>query len=138
MKKTIEKEFNLKESFVLWKSTSKEGKAYFTGRDNEKHKVTGFYNTNKKNPKEPDLRVIDGDDKSFASLWCNLSKNETKYLAGTLEDGSRIVGFFAKEEDEKKPFIRVYLSDDKKQETKTKKNKKEVEVEETEDDKLPF
>lgn len=135
MEKTIEKEFNLKESFVLWKNTSKEGKAYFTGRTDGKSKVTGFYNTNKKNPKEPDLRVIDKEDKSFASLWCNVGKNEKKYLSGTLESGQKIVGFFAKVEDEKKPFIRVYLSEDKKaEEPKAKTTKKEK----VEDKDLPF
>lgn len=132
MEKTIEKEFNLKESFVLWKNTSKEGKAYFTGRAG-KDKVTGFYNTNKKNPKEPDLRVIDKEDKEFASLWCNVGKNEKKYLSGSLKEGQKIVGFFAKVEDEKKPYIRVYLSDNKKVETTDKEVKKEI------DDKdLPF
>lgn len=132
MEKTIEKEFKLKESFVLWKNTSKEGKAYFTGRTDGKSKVTGFYNTNKKNPKEPDLRIIDKDDKEFASLWCNVGKNEKKYLAGTLKDGKKIVGFFAKAEDEKKPFIRVYLSEDKKEATETSKKEK------TEGNELPF
>jgi len=137
MEKTIEKEFNLKESFVLWKNTSKEGKAYFTGQDSEKHKLTGFYNTNKKNPKEPDLRVIDKEDKEFASLWCNVDKKEKKYLSGALKtDGKRIVGFFAKEENEKRPFIRVYLSEDKREEVKekaTSKTSKKADVKE-----LPF
>lgn len=132
MEKTIEKEFNLKESFVLWKNTSKEGKAYFTGRAG-KDKVTGFYNTNKKNPKEPDLRIIDKEDQEYASLWCNVSANEKKYLSGSLKDGNRIVGFFAKVEDEKKPFIRVYLSDNKKVETT-----KEIKKEEIKDEELPF
>lgn len=136
MEKTIEKEFNLKESFVLWKNTSKEGKAYFTGQAGKGNKVTGFYNTNKKNPKEPDLRVIDKEDKEFASLWCNVGKNEKKYLSGSLKDGKKIVGFFAKVEDEKKPFIRVYLSEDKK--TEEPKETKAAKKEKVEDNELPF
>ena len=136
MEKTIERTFTLKEAFVLWKATSKEGKLYFTGKDVEGKKVTGFYNTNKKNPKEPDMRLIDEKDEEYASLWCNISKNEKKYLNGSLKEGKKLVGFFAKEENEKRPFVRVYFREDEKTEEKpAKKSEKKKEVNDSE---LPF
>lgn len=139
MDKTIEKTFTLKESFVLWKQESKDGNPYFRGKTPEGAKVTGFYNTKKKNPKEPDLRLIDEKDNEFASLWCNLAKNETtKYLSGSLKTGEKLIGFFAKEDDEKRPFIRVYFKEDEtKQEVKKTTKKKEV-AKEVDTSELPF
>lgn len=133
MNNTIEKTFTLKEAFVLWKQTSKEGKPYFTGKDGNGNKVTGFYNTNKKNPKEPDLRLIDVKDEEYASLWCNLSKNDKKYLNGSLKAGEKLVGFFVKEENEKRPFIKVYFREDEQKPVEKKITKKEVK-----DSELPF
>lgn len=137
MEKTIEKEFNLKESFVLWKQTSEKGQAYFSGVTNDGNKVVGFYVTNKKNPKQPDLQ-IKKDSEEFASLWCNLSKEEKKYLTGSLKTGEKIVGFFAKEEVEKRPFIRVYFKETETEEPKKKISKREKSEVKLDNNDLPF
>ena len=52
----------LEQVFALWKRTSKEGKTYFSGKDYLGNNVTAFYNTEKKNLKEPDMRVYLRDD----------------------------------------------------------------------------
>lgn len=123
------------ELIALWKKTSKEGKAYFTGKQSNGVYVTGFYVTNKKNPKEPDLRIyLQGDDgklgKEVASLWCNVSERTgNKYLTGTLHDGTKIVGFIQKKESNNPtPYLRIYLQTDKpkepkKEELKSSENK---------------
>ena len=88
----------------------------------------GFYNTKKKNPNEPDLRVhIKEPDgvagKEVASLWCNTSKAGNKYLTGHLNNAekTKLVGFLSgKNKPEKAPDIRIY-----KQEEYDKFNSKE-------------
>lgn len=148
------REFKLNQVFALWKNTSKEGKSYFSGKYGEAQ-VTGFYNTKKQNPKEPDLRIysVDADKKlskePILSLWCNVSKSGNKYLSGKLE-GKRVIGFINEKAtaDNKIPYISIYWSEDQEQkqeenkpvektaEKTTKKAKKEEPVE-TDDD-LPF
>lgn len=142
---------------ALWKKTSKDGKkTYFTGACNEKEcYLTAFYNTNKKNLKEPDLKVYARDDEGnlskepILSLWCNASKNGKKYLTGKM-DGKRVVGFINANGNEKAPYISVYWSDEEEETTEAKsetqtqekpkgKKKEEPKYEEIRnDDDLPF
>ena len=113
--KTVEnkKEFTMEQAFALWKKQSKKGTTFFTGKG-----IVGFFNTNKKNPKEPDMRVYYTDEEGkaqkepFVSMWCNVSKNGKKYLTGKL-DGERLVGFINESGNEKRPYVSVYYSTDK-------------------------
>ena len=41
----------------LWVAQAKSGGQYYWGRDNEQKRLVAFLNPNKKNPKEPDIRV---------------------------------------------------------------------------------
>lgn len=104
--------FNLEQAFALWKNKSKDGsKSYFTG-----YGLIGFYNTMKKNPKEPDLRVYkqtkDNEPlgEPVTSLWCNVSKGGKKYLSGKYE-GKKVVCFINEKAEGKKPYISAYYSD---------------------------
>ena len=106
----------LKELFALWKTTSKDGKTtYFTGKTANGSNLVGFYNSKKKNPEEPDLRVSmkkeDGTNLDYASLWCKVSKAGSKYLSGQTKDKMYITGFFNNSKNEKAPYIKVYLQD---------------------------
>ena len=126
------KEFTLKQVFAMWKRASKDGKTYFTGKDETGKELRGFFNTKKQNPKEPDVRIYhltegkDLEKEPFVSLWCNVTKNGKKYLSGKI-DGKKVIGFINdKSTDENKmPYFSVYWSDDKtptvyKSETKKK------------------
>ena len=147
---------NRTQVLALWKKTSKDGKkSFFTGACNEKEcYLTAFYNTNKKNLKEPDLKIYARDDENnlskepILSLWCNASKNGKKYLTGKM-DGKRVVGFINGNGNEKAPYISVYWSDEEeKTETKSEpqtqekpksKKKEEPKYEEVKtDDDFPF
>ncbi len=105
--------------FALWKKTSKDGKPYFTGKTEGEDKLflTGFFNTNKKNPKEPDLRVYTQDQnhelskEPYISMWCNVAKSGRKYLSGKIGD-KRLVGFINDNADSKRPYVSVYYSED--------------------------
>ena len=58
--KNVKKEEGLQEAFVLWLHKSKAEKEYLSGQMNEKFgntRLVGYFNTMKKNPKEPDIRV---------------------------------------------------------------------------------
>lgn len=122
-----------KELFVLWKTKSKDGKlTYFTGKTTNETKLIGFYNTNKKNPEEPDLRVyiLDEDNTKrieYASLWCKLSKANNKYLSGQTKDKMYITGFFNNTKNEKQPYIRVYLQDELHPKKEVKEEPKQAE-----------
>lgn len=111
--KEEKKEFDLKEAFVLWKNVAKSGKEYLSGfvNNEEKTKLKGFFNTDKKNPKEPDIRVYtEVNDKlvEVASLWTNVDKKEQKYVTGSTDENEKLVGWFGKENQEMRPFVRVY------------------------------
>jgi uncharacterized protein (DUF736 family) len=111
--KEEKKEFDLKEAFVLWKNVSKSGKEYLAGfvNNEEKTKLKGFFNTDKKNPKEPDIRVYTEVNEKLvevASLWTNVDKNEKKYVTGSTDEHEKLVGWFGKENQEMRPFVRVY------------------------------
>lgn len=157
---TAEKK-KMEEVCALWKQKSNDGKkTYFSGitADEAKARLTGFYNTDKKNMKEADLRIYLRDDEGnlskdpFLSLWCNASAAGKKYLSGKI-DGRRVVGFINEKATEKQPYISIYWSDDQSEEApkaeekpkaakgskKGKAPKKEPEYEEIpSDEKLPF
>lgn len=140
----------------LWKNKSKDGKkVYFSGKTEGGSFLTGFYNTNKKNLKEPDLRVYARDTEGnlskdpFVSLWANATKNGKQILSGAI-DGKKVVGFIKKDATEKQPYISVYWSEElpasekkeepKKESTRNAKQKKEEPKfeEVSEEDSLPF
>lgn len=115
--KTMVKENKkMEEAFALWKQTSKNGVDYLSGIDEKKNRFVAFFNTNKKNPKEPDIRVylVDADGNQgneVADLWTTQSKNEKDYLTGTSMDKEKLIGFFNEEAKEKQPYIRVYYKE---------------------------
>ena len=47
----------------LWENTSKAGKHYLGGQDNEGKKLVGFFNDNTQNGKYPSIRVYYSDNK---------------------------------------------------------------------------
>lgn len=121
-KKEIKKENNeetkLEEAFVLWKHTAKSGLTYFSGNTPKNNKdsfsLVGYQNTNKKNPKEPDIRIYTLDDEGnqadeVCSLWENTAKSGSKYLSGLTNEKDNIVAFFNEvNETTKIPYIRAY------------------------------
>ena len=142
--KTAEKkEFKMEQAFALWKRTSKKGGVYFSGKFNGNN-IMGFYNTDKKNPKEPDVRLyqVDEDGKmgreTWLSLWCDVSKGGKKYLSGKL-NGRRVVGFINEKADDKnkQPYVSIYYSGDEQKKVEPKKEEKDkfVDYEQTN---LPF
>lgn len=145
------KKSRLDQVFALWKRKSKDGKTtYFTGKLGDQN-ITAFYVTNKKNLKEPDMRVYTRDENGdrskepVVSLWCNATKNGKKILSGKL-DGKRVVGFINANATEKQPYISVYWSDesnapqkDEKPEPKKEEKKPAMEQKTIDDDlELPF
>lgn len=110
---------NLKEAFALWNSNSKGGDPYLTGKtsDEQPIKLVAFFNTVKKNPKQPDIQVYVKTEKGkeriqVASLWETTSKAGKQYLSGSTNDNEKIIGFFNKDtQDDKYPFIRVYYKE---------------------------
>ena len=113
----------LKGAFVLWDQKSKTGTKYLSGQTSlpegeEGFRVIAFYNTNKKNPKEPDIRVYAVNDEGkqgdeVAALWESLSKNNARYLTGSDNEKKNIIAFYT---DLKKhpdaPIIRAYYKDE--------------------------
>ncbi len=135
----------LDQVFALWKRKSKDGKStYFTGKLGDTN-VTAFYVTNKKNLKEPDMRVYTRDQdgklskEPVVSLWCNATKNGKKILSGKI-DGKRVVGFINSTATEKQPYISVYWSDESNAPAPKKDEKKPVKEQITidEGEALPF
>jgi len=142
------KEFNLEQVFAMWKETAKSGTTYFTGYY-KGQSLRGFYNTEKKNPNEPDVKIYTTNDEGklskepLLSLWCNATDEGKKYLSGKLKD-NRVVGFINEKAnaENRQPYFSVYYSDDKerpeeKPEEK-EKQKKKPQKEEIKDKKLPF
>lgn len=116
--KKEEKKGNIiEECFVLWKNISKNNQEYLSGFTSEKLGRTGlvaYFNTNKKNPKEPDLRVyktVDEKQVEVADLWETLSKQNVRYLTGTTDENERLVAFYGDENQEKRPYIRAYFTE---------------------------
>lgn len=120
-KETERKETNLVEAFILWKNVSKNNINYLSGHTSEKLgnvKLIGYFNTNKKNPKEPDIRVyvLDNENKQgkeVADLWESISPKETRYLTGTTDEKENLVAFYGDEHQEKRPYVRAYFREEK-------------------------
>lgn len=143
---TVKKTENkLEQVFAMWKHTSKKKLVYFAGKTKDGQELRGFYNTDKKNLKEPDLRIyrVDGDgnlDKeTFLSLWCNASDTGKKYLTGKLEE-KRVVGFINEKADSKnkQPYLSIYWSDENGTKTEKKPTKQAKKEEPETDSDLPF
>lgn len=108
----------LTEAFALWLHKSKANNEYLSGlttSENGNVRLVGYFNTNKKNPKEPDIRVysLDGEgnqDIEVADLWENVSKQDTRYLSGSTNDKEKLVGFYGDKKEEKRPYVRVYFN----------------------------
>ena len=139
-----EQKSTLNELFAMWKQKSKAGKSYFTGKDSGVQ-LKGFYNTKKENPKEPDLKIYKVDDNGelckdvFLALWCNATESGKKYLSGKLKD-ERVVAFINEKatEDNKQPYLRVYLSDKTELQEPPKQAVKQEVMPEVKDEKEPF
>lgn len=118
IKKENKEETKLEEAFVLWKHTSKEGNAYLSGSTPKESgdviSLIGFFNDDKKNPKEPDVRVYTLDekgnkDKEVCSLWEQTAKSGSKYLSGLTSEKDNVVAFYNEiDETSKIPYIRAY------------------------------
>ena len=119
IKKEKENGVKLEEAFVLWIHESKGGNDYLSGNTPTTNEgvtlnLVGFFNTKKKNPKEPDIRVYSQDDngetdKEVCSLWEYTSKSGSKYLSGKTDDDEGIVAFYNEiDENSKIPYIRAY------------------------------
>lgn len=112
-------EFNLKECFILWKNKAKSGLDYLSGKtvDETQVKLIAYYNTNKKNPNEPDIRVYSKNEEGkkdieVASLWETIGRSDKRYLTGSTNEKEKLVGWYSKLDDEKQPYIRVYYKED--------------------------
>lgn len=120
LKEEVKKEFNLKEAFALWRNESKQGKFYLSGytldEKGNKVKLLGYFNTEKENPKQPDVSVflVDAEGKradKVASLWESISPSNTRYLTGTTDENEKLVAFYGKEHEEARPYIRAYYKE---------------------------
>lgn len=140
------KKSRLDQVFALWKRTGKNGSTFFTGKLDGQN-ITAFYVTNKKNLKEPDMRVYTRDENGnlsrepVVSLWCNATKTGKKILSGKI-DGKRVVGFINTNGKENQPYVSVYWSDEsnapqKDEKPVPKKEEKKPDPKKTEDE-LPF
>lgn len=123
VKKEVKEYKELEEAFVLWKHKSKNGLDYLSGNtkaDKKGNKISlvAYFNKNKKNPKEPDIRVYTLDeegnqDKEVCSLWENTSQSGNKYLSGMTDDKESVVAFYNEiDEESKLPYIRAYYKQD--------------------------
>ena len=115
----------------LWRKLSKTGKSYYlSGKTAGVDKVwlKGFFNGNKTNPKEPDVRIYVEDaehnlsKETYLSLWCKIAKSGKKYLTGKL-DGKWVVGFINEDSDGKRPYLSVYFSEESVAETTPEQTK---------------
>lgn len=103
--------------FALWKKTGKNGTHYFSGKTETGTFLTAFFNGQKKNPKEPDVRVYTQDKdhnlskEEYVSLWVNVAKSGRKYLTGKIGD-KRVVGFINDKAEGNRPYVSVYWSED--------------------------
>lgn len=125
MKTTISKETknntkegkDLRELATLWNHESDNGVKYLSGTLSEEfqfNKVIAFYNTTKKNEKEPDIRVYSVNDENkkeveIISLWIQESKENKKYYSGLTNDKEKVIAFISNKDDIKVPYIKVYF-----------------------------
>lgn len=117
VKEVKEEKKELTEAFHLWKNVSKTGLTYLKGADLHDNKLVGFFNSNKKNPKEPDVRIYEVDSEGkqgeeVASLWESISKKETRYLTGSTNEKEKLIAFYGDKNQEMRPYIRAYFKED--------------------------
>lgn len=113
-------ETKLEEAFVLWRNEAKSGASYLKGHTpgDNKLQIVGYFNSKKRNPKEPDIRVYSLDsegkqDKEVCSMWENVSKNGNQYLTGSTDDNEKIIAFYDNlDMKSNKPYIRAYYKQD--------------------------
>lgn len=81
--------------------------------DGAEKNVIGFYNRQKINPQEPDLRLFytsasGREEKPFLSLWLKTSRTGRKYLIGN-SDGVCYVGLIHFNRlDDSEPYLTIY------------------------------
>lgn len=134
------KEFNLERVLVLWIYEKTKGK-YLSGRMETGEKLIGFFNTQKQNPKEPDIKIYQQVAKGeelgdpILSLWVNASDSGKKYITGKL-NGKWVIGFFNSKAEVNGviPYINVYFQEE--QEVKEDNSEESKEVDSNSD--LPF
>lgn len=117
---TMENSKTMEQALALWKhKTKRTHRTYFTGTVGDVA-VVGFYNTHKKNPNEPDIRVYSntiiagervlGDE--VCSLWANHSEEkEMFYFTGKLNN-KNVVGFIYNGDNSKAPYLSIYYRED--------------------------
>ena len=106
---------DLKEAFALWEH-KKGDVTYYSGKTSGETSINivAFIETNKKNPKQPDVRVYEqaekGEEKhELASLWENESKAGKTYYSGYTNEKERLIAFINQDtKDGKYPSIRAY------------------------------
>ena len=112
---------DLKEAFALWEKKGAKG-VYYSGKtsDPEPVNIVGFITTEKKNEKQPDLRVYVSTDKDaekieLAALWKQESKAGKTYYSGYSNEKEKLIAFINGDtKDGKYPSIRVYFKQDTK------------------------
>lgn len=106
----------MEKAITLWKNTSKlNGNVYLKGYDLNKNEVIGFFETSKKNEKQPDLKIYTVKDKKadkeICALWIRESKDKKEYFSGLTDDKESVVGFINEKATEKIPYLNVYFSE---------------------------
>ena len=107
----------LQEAFVLWKVKSKSGMDYLSGNlkltEDLQVKVIGYFNGEKKNPNEPDIKVYSLDhegnqDKEICALWEQVSHAGKRYFTGVSDEKEKVVAFYNNDQENNRPYIRCY------------------------------
>ena len=112
---------DLKEAFALWEKKGAKG-VYYSGKtsDPESVNIVGFITTEKKNEKQPDLRVYVSSEKDeekveLAVLWKQESKAGKTYYSGYTNEKEKLIAFINGDtKGGKYPTIRVYFKQDTK------------------------
>ena len=119
-KKEEKEKFDLKECFVLWLNTSKEGNKYLTGYDFNNNKIMGFFNKKVKE-NQPSVRIYGLDDEGKITkeeiivLWDTKFKTSGKAgLNGYTNEKEGIIAFYGDENDTKRPYIKGYFTKENK------------------------
>lgn len=119
-KKEEKEKFDLKECFVLWLNTSKEGNKYLSGYDFNNNKIMGFFNKKVKE-NQPSVRIYGLDDEGKITkeeiivLWDTKFKTSGKDgLNGYTNEKEGIIAFYGDEKDTKRPYIKGYFTKENK------------------------
>lgn len=116
MRKQEKENFNLDEAFVLWIKESKKGSKYLTGHDLNQNRLVGYFETNKLNEKQPDIRIYnlteDGKNKDeVCVLWKTMSKEAKDYLSGMTNEDEKIIAFYCEQVKDNSPYIKAYFKE---------------------------